>query len=345
MKNNNSFLLLILLVSTTVFSQDYIYKNQNEVMGSMNPSFYGFGDSSKAGIIYGTEGFNQNSKLDNRFAYVNHFFENYDFSLALDVNTLQIGSLGYSITSSNLHYIYKTKLNEEWVFNPSVSVGYGNTALDYNSLIFEDQLNALTGSIAGVSNDPIKVNNKVNFFDVGAGVSFYNTGNVLDDIFGEDSHIIFGANLKHINRPETSFNTNKSNLRDMFVSMQIGGQFDINKYDQGFLPYYSYLYLYNTFSKQGSKSRIDLYQEAILGNVGFGINQHFNNYDGFSVNQFGTSLNIYIEEIQIGANYSFEMGRKVGGSPYNTFEMYIIFDFNPFKKNRRGDNSKFFDMQ
>jgi hypothetical protein len=43
-------------------------------MGSMNPSFYGFGDSSKAGIIYGTEGFNQNSKLDNRFAYVNHFW-------------------------------------------------------------------------------------------------------------------------------------------------------------------------------------------------------------------------------------------------------------------------------
>ncbi len=341
MKNNNSFLLLILLISTTVFSQDYIYKSQNIVMGSMNPSFYGFGDSSKAGLIYSTEGFNQNSKLNNKFAYVNHYFENYDFSLALDVNTLQINTLGYSITSSNLHYIYKTKLNEQWVFNPSVSVGFGNTKLDYNALIFEDQLNALTGTIAGVSNDPIKINNKVNFLDVGAGVSFYNTG----DVFNNGSNILIGANVKHINRPETSFNSNASNIKDLFISLQTGIQFDINKYDQGFLPYYSYLFLYNTFSKQGSKSRIDLYQEAILGNVGFGLNQHFNNYNGFSVSQFGTSLNIYIEEIQIGANYSFEIGKKIGGAPYNTFEMYIIFDFNPFKKNRRGDNSRFFDMQ
>ena len=341
MKNNNSFLLLILLISTTVFSQDYIYKNQNVVMGSMNPSFYGFGDSSKAGIIYSTEGFNQNTKLDNKFAYLNHFFENYDFSLALDVSSQQISSLGYSITSTNLHYIYKTKLNEQWVFNPSVSAGYGNTKLDYNSLIFEDQLNALTGSIAGVSNDPIKINNNVNFLDVGAGVSFYNTG----DVFNNDSHVMIGANIKHINRPETSFNTNASNVKDLFISFQTGVQYDINKYDQGFLPYYSYLFFYNTFSKQGSKSRVDLYQEAILGNVGFGLNQHFNNYGGFTVSQFGTSLNIYIEEIQIGANYSFEMGRKIGGTPYNTFEMYIIFDFNPLKKNRRGDNSKFFDMQ
>lgn len=342
MKNNNSFLLLILLVSTSIFGQDYTYKNQNKVTGSINPSFYGFGDSSKAGLIYSSEGFNQNSKMESKFAFVNHYFEDYDFSLALDANTLQINSLGYSISSANLHYIYKTKLNEQWVFNPSVSVGFGNSKLDYNALVFEDQLNVLTGSIAGVSNDPININNKVNFLDIGAGVSFYNTG----DVFGNDSNVFVGANVKHINRPETSFNGNASNLKDLFLSLQTGVQFDINKYDQGILPYYSYLFLYNSFTKQGSKSRFDLYQEAILGNVGFGFNQHFNNYNGFSVSQFGTSLTVFIEEIEIGANYSFEMGgSKFAGAPYNTFEMYIIFDFNPFKKNRRGDNSRFYDMQ
>jgi hypothetical protein len=71
---------------------------------------------------------------------------------------------------------------------------------------------------------------------------------------------MIGANIKHINRPETSFNTNASNVKDLFISLQTGVQFDINKYDQGFLPYYSYLFFYNTFSKQGSKSRVDLYQ-------------------------------------------------------------------------------------
>ena len=341
MKKNNSFLLLILLVSTLAFSQDYIYKNQNMVMGSINPSFYGFGDSSKAGVIYSSEGFNQNTKMDNRFAFANHYFDNNDFSLAVDVNSMQISSLGYATNSANLHYIYRTQLNEEWIFNPSVSVGFGSTKLDFNSLVFEDQLNVYTGSIVGISNDPININNNVNYFDVGAGVSFYNTS----DYFANNSDVLLGANIKHINRPETSFNSDESNIKDLFISLQTGIQFDINQYNQGCLPYYSYLFLYNTFSKQGAKSRIDLYQEAILGNIGFGLNQHFNNFDGFSVSQFGASLSVFIEEIEIGANYSVEMGgNKIAGATYNTFEIYITFDFNPFKKNRRGDNSRFYDL-
>lgn len=322
------------LISASIFGQDYIYKNQNKVMGSINPSFYGFGDTSKAGLIYSTEGFNQNTKIDNKYGFANHFFEDKEFSLAIDANLLQISSLGYSTSQANLHYIYKATLSNDWVFNPSVSVGFGNSNLDFNSLVFEDQINVLTGSIAGVSNDPINVSNKVNYLDVGAGASLHNSSNLF-----------FGFNVKHINRPETSFNGNVSNKKDLFMSVQTGYEYDLNPYTQSFLPDYSYLFLYNTFSKQGSKTRFDLYQEAILGNVSFGLNQHFNNYEGFSVSQFGASLSVFIEEIEFGVNYSLEMGnKKLSGTSYNTFEIYITFDFNPFKKNKRGNNSRFYDM-
>ena len=129
------------------------------------------------------------------------------------------------------------------------------------------------------------------------------------------------------------------------MSFQSGIQLDINKYNQGILPYYSYLYLYNSFTKQGSKTRFDLYQQFLLGNIGFGFNEHINNFDGFSISQFGTSLNVFIDEIEIGANYSFQFGgNKFAGTSYSTFELYIVFDFNPFKKKRRGDYSRFFDM-
>jgi hypothetical protein len=220
------------------------------------------------------------------------------------------------------------------VFNPSISAGFGNSSLNFNSLVFEDQINVLTGSIAGVSNDPINIDNKVNFFDIGAGASLHNSTNML-----------FGLNIKHINRPETSFNGNASNKKDLFMSVQAGYEMDLNPYTQGMLPDYSYLFLYNTFSKQGAKTRFDLYQEAILGNVSFGLNQHFNNYDGFSVSQLGTSLSVFVEEIEFGVNYSLEIGnKKLTSSSYNTFEIYVIFDFNPFKKNKRGNNSRFYDM-
>ena len=334
MKNNKNYFLLILLFSATIFGQDFIFKNQNKIMGSINPSFYGFGDSSKAGLIYSTEGFDQRTKIENKFGYGSYFFEEKDFSLAFDANLLQISSLGYSNSSANLHYIYKATLSQEWIFNPSVSVGFGNSRLDFNSLVFEDQLNVLTGSIAAVSNDPINVDNKSNYLDIGAGASLHNSRNLF-----------FGLNLKHLNRPETSFNGNKSNAKEVFMSLQVGYEKDLNPYGQGLLPEYSFLFLYNTFSKQGPKTRFDLYQEAILGNVSFGINEHFNNYEGFSVSQVGTSLGIFVEEIEFGVNYSIEMGNKAStGSAYNTFELYIVFDFNPFKKNKRGNNSKFYDM-
>jgi type IX secretion system PorP/SprF family membrane protein len=336
MKTKYIYIFLVVVFCQNAFAQDFTMKNQNKVMGTLNPSFYGFGDSSKAGIIYSTEGYNEGSKIENRFGFANHYFENSEFSLALDVNSTKITQLGFSTTQANLHYIYKTQLSYDWTFNPSISVGYGNSRLDYSSLVFEDQINVLTGYIAGVSKDPVNIDNKINYMDIGAGAVVHNNSNMF-----------FGLNLKHINSPETSFNSNASNKKDMFMSLQMGYEKDLNPYGQSaFLPENSYLYLLNSFSKQGTKTRFDLYQEAILGNISFGINEHFNKYDGFSVSQVGTSMSIFIEEIEVGANYSFDIGsKKIGGTTYNTFELYVTFDFNPFKKNRRGNNSRFYDMQ
>ena len=336
MKTKYIYIFLVLFFCKNALAQDFTIKNQNKVIGGINPSFYGFGDSSKAGVIYSTEGYNEGSKIESRFGFANHFFADNDFSIALDVNSTKISQFGYSISQANLHYIYKAQLSYEWTFNPSISFGYGNSRLDYSSLVFEDQINVLTGYIAGVSRDPVNIDNKINYLDVGAAAVVHNNRNLF-----------FGLNIKHINRPETSFNSQASNKKEMLMSFQSGYEKDINQYGQSaFLPENSYLYLYNSFTKQGSKSRFDLYQELILGNISFGINEHFNNYDGFTVSQFGTSLSIFIEEIEIGANYSFDMGsKKTAGASYTTFELYLTFDFNPFKKNRRGNNSRFYDMQ
>lgn len=336
MKTKYIYIFLVLFFCKNALAQDFTIKNQNKVIGGINPSFYGFGDSSKAGVIYSTEGYNEGSKIESRFGFANHFFADNDFSIALDVNSTKISQFGYSISQANLHYIYKAQLSYEWTFNPSISFGYGNSRLDYSSLVFEDQINVLTGYIAGVSRDPVNIDNKINYLDVGAAAVVHNNRNLF-----------FGLNIKHINRPETSFNSQASNKKEMLMSFQSGFEKDINQYGQSaFLPENSYLYLYNSFTKQGSKSRFDLYQELILGNISFGINEHFNKYDGFTVSQFGTSLSIFIEEIEIGANYSFDMGsKKTAGASYTTFELYLTFDFNPFKKNRRGNNSRFFEMQ
>mgnify|MGYP001332679859 CR=1 FL=1 len=139
MKLKSLYITLVILVFNFGFSQDNIIKNQNKIMGAQNPSFYAFGDSSKVGVLTGSEGFNDASEVESKFAFVNHFFEQSNFSLALDVKSIDVKSLGYSVSIANLHYIYRTQFNYKWTFNPSVSIGYGSSSLNYNSLIFSDQ--------------------------------------------------------------------------------------------------------------------------------------------------------------------------------------------------------------
>jgi type IX secretion system PorP/SprF family membrane protein len=335
MKNKFINIFFLFLFCQSIIGQDFSIKNQDKIIGSINPSFYGFGDGSKVGLIYSSEGYNEASKIKSQFGFANYYFEDSGFSLALDFNTLQINSLGYSTSQVNLHYIYKAQLTNEWIFNPSVSVGFGNSKLDFSSLVFEDQFAILTGEIAGITKDPISINNKANYIDIGAGASIYN-----------DRNLFFGISIKHFNSPETTFNSTSSNKKEMSMSVQAGFERDLNQYGQSvFLPEYSYLYLYNSFTKQGSKFRTDFYQEAILGNFSLGINEHFNQFDGFSVSQLGTSVCVFFEQIEIGANYSFDIGSKrLTGTSYNTFELYFTFDFNPYNKNKRGNNSRFFNF-
>ena len=94
MKLKSLYICLVILGYNFGFSQDNIIKNQNKIMGAQNPSFYAFGDSSKAGVLTGFEGFTDASKIETKFGFVNHFFEQSNFSLALDVKTIDVNSLG-----------------------------------------------------------------------------------------------------------------------------------------------------------------------------------------------------------------------------------------------------------
>ncbi|MDG1394797.1 MAG: type IX secretion system membrane protein PorP/SprF [Flavobacteriaceae bacterium] len=334
MKLKSIYILTVIFVSNIGFAQDNAIKNQNKIMGAQNPSFYAFGDSSKAGVLTGSEGFSDASKIETKFAFINHFFRDNDFSLALDVKTVDVTSLGYSVSSANLHYIYRTQLNYKWTFNPSVSIGYGNNSLNYNNLVFEDQINVLTGSIAGVTVDPVNIDGKINYFDLAAGFTVRNNENLF-----------FGLNAKHLNTPDTSFNSTANNKKALMISLQAGYEYDLNPYGQGILPAFSYLYLYNSFTMQAAKSRIDLYQEVILGNISLGLNQHINNYEGITISQFGTSLSVFVEQIEFGINYSIDMVPSgPAGTDFNSFELYITFDFNPDNKNKRGNNSRFYGL-
>ncbi|MBL4744738.1 MAG: type IX secretion system membrane protein PorP/SprF, partial [Flavobacteriaceae bacterium] len=246
-------ILTFCCISITMYGQDYIYSNQNKLLGRENPSFYSFDQESHMGVAYATQKIlNNDSSIENSYVFGSYFFEDYGFSLALDVNLFQISELGYSSTLANLHYIYKTNLTYEWVLNSSISFGYGNSKLDFSSLVFEDQIDILTGNISGFSIDPLNANNGISYFDLGAGAHIHNSRNMF-----------FGLNLKHLNRPNISLNDEFDDNIDILVSLQAGYEIDLNPFRSTFLPTDSFLFMYGSVTKQAKKSRFDFYQEVV----------------------------------------------------------------------------------
>ncbi|MBT7850154.1 MAG: hypothetical protein P8M66_06995 [Flavobacteriaceae bacterium] len=51
----------------------------------------------------------------------------------------------------------------------------------------------------------------------------------------------------------------------MLLTLQAGYEYDLNSYKQIILPTFSYLFLYNSIIVLGAKSRIDPFEELILG--------------------------------------------------------------------------------
>jgi len=157
--------------------------------------------------------------------------------------------------------------------------------------------------------------------------------------------MFFGLNLKHLNQPNISLNDEADDNKELLISLQGAYEIDLNPFRRDFLPRNSFLFLYGSMTKQGVKSRFDFYQEAIFDDFSLGINQHVNNYEGASLTSFGASASIFLDQMEIGANYSFEISSKqLTGIPYNYFEIFISFDFFELRQRRRGNNSRFYSF-
>ena len=93
-----------------------------------------------------------------------------------------------------------------------------NRSIKSESLIFEDQLNLLTGFIASSSIDPASnLDQSATGFDVGASGIIYN------------ENYLIGLAIKHVNQANISLNQEVEEPRDMSISLQGAYEFDLNK--------------------------------------------------------------------------------------------------------------------
>jgi hypothetical protein len=122
-------------------------------------------------------------------------------------------------------------------------------------------------------------------------------------------------------------------------SLQAGYEFDINPYDQGFLPRYSTLYTFTNISKSAYSTDIYLSQEVQFGEFSIGLNEIMKSTESFSMLNVGISVALSYENFEFGTLYNFPFQNPTNTSVYSpsTIEVFLTFDFSPYRRNKRGD--------
>ena len=105
-------------------------------------------------------------------------------------------SVGFKKNDLNLSYIYKVELGNELWFLPSVNVGFVSKNLNPSELIFEDQINSITGYINQESIDPLsEFFFSKNYTDLGASFLIHNTD------------FLIGINFDYLNKPNVAYDS------------------------------------------------------------------------------------------------------------------------------------------
>tara|TARA_B110000902_G_C14083595_1_gene504153 strand:- start:15 stop:719 length:705 start_codon:yes stop_codon:yes gene_type:complete len=228
-----------------------------------------------------------------------------------------------------LTFVYKIQLANNLFFLPAVKLGYSSSNVSSENLIFEDQINSITGFVNTESIDPLASGIlSVNYFDLGTSFIIHN------------DNFLFGLSLGHLNQPNASFNKESTQNLPLSISVQGGYEFNLNRFQRGLLPESSYMYLYGTITSFDDSLQITLSQEAQLGSFSLGVSQQASKLNSLDLTNIGVSVGVSFENFDFGVQYNLPINQiNVVLSP-SIFELYVAFDFSIYRRNNRGSHKR-----
>ncbi|MEQ8470984.1 MAG: PorP/SprF family type IX secretion system membrane protein [Marinoscillum sp.] len=323
--------LIFGLIGWCGLSQDIQYSQYYSNPLYLNPAFTGAIQNHRVAVNHRLQWPNLPK------AFANYSFS-YDFNAAslnsgfgILVNVDRAGSANLKNTSAAFNYSYSVNFEDRWVVKPAVSFGYVTRNIDYEKLVFGDQIDF--GIPGAPTQDPSVTAIKNNdFFEVGSGLLVYNRR-----FWG-------GISAYHINQPNNSLIQGPGYL-PMKLTAHAGMRFemgnkafkDIKK--ASVAP--SFIY-----KIQGEFQQLDVgasfhYAPVLMGLYYRGIPwandvNDYANHDAIIL-IFGVEFN----QMQFG--YSFDSNiSRLGSASGGAHEVSLIYLFNIQKDPRKVERSKRF---
>jgi type IX secretion system PorP/SprF family membrane protein len=184
------FTIIFLAGSLVARAQDPEFSQYYAAPLYLNPAFCGTSVDHRFNINYRNQWPNITNAFHTYAASYDYNLDQLNSGLGVLLMVDEAGSANLKSTQVNFQYSYKVHLSEKWILSSGLNFGLGFRSLDYNKLIFYDELDFLQSG--GAPPDKRSDTDRVSYFDFGGGMLAYSR------------KFWIGFSVAHLNRPNRS---------------------------------------------------------------------------------------------------------------------------------------------
>ena len=218
-------------------------------------------------------------------------------------------------------YSYKLKVSDPIMISFGVEANYYMEKLDWNKLIFADQIDPTTGNVNPSTNEKPPENERVSVFDFSAGA-----------IMAYYDQWFLGVAVHHLTQPNISFYNNGDSKLPMRFTVQGGVSINLSQGGLGndspddFVLEPQLMYMQQENFKQLNAG---LYFSKSILVLGAWFRHNFGNPDAVIA-----MLGLQFNNINIGYSYDFTIS-QIGGSSGGAHEVSFAWRFCLYKQEKR----------
>lgn len=196
---NYKFLILLGLCfcSTKLIGQDPMYSQFFAAPMQLNPALTGLVDAPVVTLNYRNQWPNIPKAFSTYAVSISHYLPKISSGLGALVEADIAGGGIYANYRIGLFYAYDIRFSKKFYIRTGLEANFVNNRLNWNQLVFLDQLNPVTGSVGANGNttptNEVRGSSSINYFDLGFG-ALLNT-----------PYFHLGFALKHLTAPKESF--------------------------------------------------------------------------------------------------------------------------------------------
>jgi type IX secretion system PorP/SprF family membrane protein len=216
------FIIVIICFSFVVRGQDLQLTQFYASPLYLNPALAGSNSYTRIVTSYRNQWAGLPGSFNSFLLSFDHYFQRLSSGVGALITKDRAGTVGLGTNSIELNYAFDYKINRYWSTAIGISAAYRYRTLDFDKLIFGDQIVRNASS----SVQP-QIPEKVHFFDFSSGLVFFS------------AKTWFGISFSHITKPDQSFLPKGADLpvkgsihggTNIYLEKKGSGKFSIKPY-------------------------------------------------------------------------------------------------------------------